>query len=66
MCNIITLGSPHIICEYMQLQYNLYCRLCESVHNVSTFSQGYIVEYFVRMTFAIWEKISLFFVVSCS
>lgn len=40
----------------MHVQYNPYRRLCDSVHNVSTFGQSYIVEYFVKLTFAVWEK----------
>lgn len=40
----------------MHVLYNLYHQLCDGVHNVSTSSQSYIWEYFVKLTFAVWEK----------
>lgn len=43
----------------MHVLYNLYHQLCDGVHNVSTFSQSYIWEYFVKLTFAVWKKIFL-------
>lgn len=45
-----------MICTNMHVLYDLYHQLCDGVHNVSTFSQSYIWEYFVKLTFAVWEK----------
>lgn len=40
----------------MHVLYNLYHQLCDGVHNVNTFSHSYIWGYFVKLTFAVWEK----------
>lgn len=40
----------------MHVHHNLYHQLCDGVRNVSTFSQSYIWEYFVKLTFTVQEK----------
>lgn len=56
-----------MLCTYMHVQYNLYRLLCDSVHNVSTFSQRGHMGAFCQADLCCLGKIILLrFAVECS